>query len=64
MPVAAEPATVYGRITGNDEKIIPTFNSHVDNGSTAGRLSVDEYFDELWSMYRCRTINVGSTYFI
>ena len=33
------------------KKNIHTLNSHEDSGSNAGRLSVDEYFDELWSMY-------------
>ena len=51
MPVAAEPATVYRKMEGNDERIISTFHSHEANGNTAGRMSVDEYFDELWSMY-------------
>lgn len=36
--------------------------------STSGRMSVDEYFDELWAMYlkktRCHTINAGCTSFI
>ena len=48
MPVAAEPATVYRKMEGNDERIISTFHSHE---TTSGRMSVDEYFDELWSMY-------------
>lgn len=51
MPVAAEPATVYGKVAGNDERTISTLHSHETNSGTDGRMSVDEYFDELWSMY-------------
>ena len=55
MPVAAEPAAVYGRIAGNDERIIPSVHSHE---TTSVRMSVDEYFDELWSMYLTKRENL------
>ena len=51
ISATAEPETVYGRIVGNDERIISTVHSHTSISSNAGRMSVDEYFDELWSMY-------------
>ena len=58
MPVAAEPVAVYGKVAGNDERIISTLHSHETSGNTAGRMSVDEYFDELWSMYLTKRENL------
>ena len=58
MPVATEPTTVYGKVVGNDERIISTLHSHETNGNTTGRMSLDEYFDELWSMYLKKRENV------
>lgn len=52
VPAAAEPSVVYGRIAGNDERLIPTIHSHETKCNPAGRMSVDVYFEELWSMYQ------------
>lgn len=43
MPTSSEPETVYGCAAVAQENF-PT-------GGKRERLSVDEYFDELWSMY-------------
>lgn len=50
MPTASEPEAVYGR----------TSVAH-ENCPIVGkceRLSVDEYFDELWSMYLTKRENL------
>ena len=44
-PSAAEPALVYGNST------IVKENAPMDADGNRERMSVDEYFDELWSMY-------------
>lgn len=50
MPTASEPEAVYGR----------TAVAHEDFpiGGKRERLSVDEYFDELWSMYLTKRENL------
>lgn len=50
MPKASEQATVYGRTAVAHE-------SHPIGGQRE-RLSVDEYFDELWSMYLTKRENI------
>ena len=44
-PSAAEPAFVYGNSTTMKE------NTPMTADGNRERMSVDEYFDELWSMY-------------
>lgn len=50
MPTASEPEAVYGRTTVAHEDF--------PIGSKRERLSVDEYFDELWSMYLTKRENL------
>lgn len=50
MPAASEPEAVYGRtaVTHEDFPI----------GGKRERLSVDEYFDELWFLYLRKRENI------
>ena len=50
MPTASEPEVVYGRTAVTHEGC-PIGGKHE-------RLSVDEYFDELWSMYLAKRKNL------
>ena len=50
MPTSSEPETVYGCAAVAQE--------NVPIGGKRGRLSVDEYFDELWSMYLTKRENL------
>ena len=50
MPTASEPEAVYGRTAVAHEG--------VPIGVKCERLSVDEYFDELWSMYLTKRENL------
>lgn len=50
MPTSSEPETVYGCAAVAQENF-PT-------GGKRERLSVDEYFDELWSMYLTKRENL------
>lgn len=50
MPTSSEPETVYGCAAVAQENF-PT-------GGKRERLSVDEYFDELWSMYLTKLENL------
>lgn len=50
MPTSSEPETVSGCATVAQENF-PT-------GGKRERLSVDEYFDELWSMYLTKRENL------
>ena len=50
MPTAPEPEAVYGRTAVTHEGY-PFGGKHE-------RLSVDEYFDELWSMYLTKRENL------
>lgn len=50
MPTSSEPETVFGRAAVAQENV-PT-------GGKRERLSVDEYFDELWSMYLTKRENL------
>ena len=49
-PTSSEPETVYGCAAVAQENF-PT-------GGKRERLSVDEYFDELWSMYLTKRENL------
>ena len=50
MPTSSEPETVYGCAAVAQE--------NVPIGVKRERLSVDEYFDELWSMYLTKRENL------
>ena len=50
MPTSSEPETVYG-CAAVAQEIFPT-------GGKRERLSLDEYFDELWSMYLTKRENL------
>lgn len=50
MPTASEPEAVYGRRAVAHEGY--------PIGGKRERLSVDEYFDELWSMYLTKRENL------
>lgn len=50
MPTASEPEVVYGRMAIAHENF--------PIGGKCERLSVDEYFDELWSMYLTKRENL------
>ena len=50
MPTSSEPETVFGRAAVAQE--------NVPIGVKRERLSVDEYFDELWSMYLTKRENL------
>lgn len=50
MPAASEPEVVYGRTS--------VANKNFSIGDKRERLSVDEYFDELWSMYLTKRENL------
>lgn len=50
VSTASEPEAVYGR-TAVAQESFPI-------GSKRERLSVDEYFDELWSMYLTKRENL------
>ena len=50
MPTSSEPETVFGRAAVAQE--------NVPIGVKCERLSVDEYFDELWSMYLTKRENL------
>ena len=51
-PSAAEPAFVYGNSTTMKENAPMAADGH------RKRMSVDEYFDELWSMYQKKRENL------
>ncbi len=50
MPTSSEPETVYGCAAVAQE--------NVRIGGKRKRLSVDEYFDELWSLYLTKRENL------
>ena len=50
MPTSSEPETVYGCAAVAQENF--------PIGGKRERLSVDEYFDELWSMYLTKRENL------
>lgn len=50
MPTASEPEVVYERTS------VANKNFSIDDKRE--RLSVDEYFDELWSMYLTKRENL------
>lgn len=54
MPQTAEPEASYGRNAYHPEDVISTIQSV----SKPGRMTVDEYFDELWSMYLKKSENL------
>lgn len=51
-PVATEPAFIYGTPAKGNEAVPPTGKNMRE------RMSVDEYFDELWSMYLTKRENI------
>ena len=50
MPTASEPEAVYGRTS--------VVHENCPIVGKCERLSVDEYFDELWSMYLTKRENL------
>lgn len=55
-PVAAEPAAVYGRTDSHTDEVLSSFQPV----SKPGRMTVDEYFDELWTLYLKKRENIQS----
>ena len=50
MPKVAEPAIAYGRDLEHREVPFSSDAARCDHLEESDRMSVDEYFDEVWSM--------------
>ena len=55
-PVAAEPTAVYGRTAKPADDVRSSFHPV----SKPGRMTVDEYFNELWTVYLKKCENLQS----
>ena len=56
LPVAAEPIAVYGHPASHVDGVVSTLKTV----SSPGRMTVDEYFDELWALYLKKRENLQS----